>query len=222
MARRTKEETKSRILHSAANLFMKNGYSKTKISDIAEDSKIPYTEIFRRCKDKEAILSDLVGIVIQCQFECSRDILKDITNDKMFIYAFEGVLQLSIAESTEHLREMYMVSYSLLNSSQTIYKTVTDKLEDTFKNHLPHFEKKDFYELEIATAGIMRGYLTVPCDMYFTMDRKINRYIESTFKLYDVGIDKINEIIDFLKQFDFKDISNKVINLILKYLNDNI
>ena len=45
MARRTKEETKAQILLAAAKLFLKNGYSKTKISDIASESNIPYTEI---------------------------------------------------------------------------------------------------------------------------------------------------------------------------------
>ena len=68
MARRTKEETKAQILLAAAKLFLKNGYSKTKISDIASESNIPYTEIFRRCTDKESILKDLVGLVIRCQF----------------------------------------------------------------------------------------------------------------------------------------------------------
>ena len=36
MSRRTKEETKSRVLHSAAKLFLTNGYSKTKIQDISK------------------------------------------------------------------------------------------------------------------------------------------------------------------------------------------
>ena len=222
MARRTKEETKAQILLAAAKLFLKNGYSKTKISDIASESNIPYTEIFRRCTDKESILKDLVGLVIRCQFEFSRDTLFDITNDKMFIYAFEAVLQLYIAESTEHLREMYTVSYSLQNSSKEIYKTVSSKLEDVFKEHLPHFQTKDFYELEIATAGIMRGYLSIPCDMYFTIDRKVTRFIESAFKIYDVSNEKINEILNFINKFDFNLFSSKVNTLMLEYLQKNI
>ena len=30
--------------------------------------------------------------------------------------------------------------------------------ENVFKEYLPEYETKDFYELEIATAGIMRGF----------------------------------------------------------------
>ena len=110
-------------------------------------------------------------------------------------YAFETTLQLYLAESSEYMREMYNVSYSLFNSSQKVYNTITNKLEYIFKEHLPHLETKDFYELEIASAGIMRGYLTVPCDMYFTMDRKIRKFLETTFKIYDVPKEKIEEAI---------------------------
>ena len=222
MSRRTKEETKSRVLQSAAKLFLNNGYSKTKIADISEDSKIPYTEIFRVCIDKETILKELVELVIKCQFEYTNKILSNITSDKMFIYAFQAVLQLNIAESSEHLREMYVTSYSLHDSSEVIYKTITRKLEDVFKEHLPHYQTKDFFELEIATAGIMRGYLTVPCNMYFTMDRKISRFIETTFKLYDVDSNKIREITEFILKYDFKMMTNEIVNLMYNYFEQNI
>lgn len=222
MSRRTKEETKSRVLHSAAKLFLTNGYSKTKIQDISNDSKIPYTEIFRVCIDKESILRDLVGLVIRCQFEYTDKVLSGITDDKMFIYAFQAVLQLSIAESSEHLREMYVTSYSLHDSSKVIYETITSKLEDVFKEHLPHYQTKDFFELEIATAGIMRGYLTVPCNMYFTMKNKIMRYIETTFKLYDVDKSKIDKIIEFILKFDFKMMTDEIVKTMYNYFEQNI
>ena len=81
---------------------------------------------------------------------------KEKNTDKVLAYIFESVLQLYIAESKEHIREMYSVSYSLMNSSKVIYKTITSKLMEVFKEHLPHLEEKDFYELEIASAGIMK------------------------------------------------------------------
>ena len=89
---------------------------------------------------------------------------------------------------------------------------------DVFKDHLPHLEEKDFYELEIASAGIMRGYLTVPCDMYFTMDRKVRKFLETTFKIYDVPKEKIEEAIEFVSRFNFNEIASAVINNLFKYL----
>lgn len=210
--------TKSKILHSAAELFIKNGYYNTRIKDVAQNAGISYNEVFRVCGDKDTLLSELVGLVLQCQFDKTEEMLKDITNDKLLKYAFETVLQLYIAESQEHIREMYTVSYSLPHSSKVIYKTITKKLEDVFQDSLPHLQTKDFYELEIASAGIMRGYLIVPCDMYFTMDRKIKRFLETTFKIYDVSDEKINLAIDFVSKFDFKTVAKDVINSLFEYI----
>ena len=45
---------------------------------------------------------------------------------------------------------------------------------------------EDFYEMEIASAGIMRGFMSVPCDLYFTMDAKLSRFLDCSLKLYNV------------------------------------
>ena len=40
---------------------------------------------------------------------------------------------------------------------------------------------------EIArAAGMMRSFVAVPCDMYFTVERKIARFLECALKLYNV------------------------------------
>jgi len=44
---REKSKTRSLVLHSATKLFLENGYSNTRIKDIANDSKVGYNEIFR-------------------------------------------------------------------------------------------------------------------------------------------------------------------------------
>ena len=220
--KREKKDTKSLVLHAASKLFIERGYHNTRIKDIASEAGVSYNEVFRILVDKETILCELVGLVLECQFEISKKLLKDVTDDKLLFYAFETVLQLHIAESKEHIREMYSVSYSLINSSKVIYKTITSKLMDVFKDHLPHLEEKDFYELEIASAGIMRNYLTFPCDMYFTMKRKVRKFLETTFKIYDVSTERIEEAIEFVSRFDFDKISKNVIDNLFKYLESRI
>ena len=224
MARPTKRKksiTKSMILHAASKLFLKQGYYETRIIDIANEANVSYNEVFRICTDKDTILSELVGLVIECQFEQTRKILNGVTEDKLLIYAFETVLQLYMAETIEHIREMYAVSYSLPRSSHAIYEVITKKLEETFSSSLPTLQTKDFYELEIATAGIMRGYIIVPCDMYFTMDRKVRRFLETTLRVFEVKKDKIEEAIEFVSKYDFKPIAHNVIDSLYVYLSNN-
>lgn len=215
---REKSKTRSLVLHSATKLFLENGYSNTRIKDIANDSKVGYNEIFRLYGDKDTLLSQLIDLVIEHQFNFSEKYLKDKTSSKLLLYAFESVLQLYIAESSEHIREMYAVSYSLHHTSHKIYDYITEKLENVFKEYLPDYETKDFYELEIASAGIVRGFIINPCNIYFTMDRKVSRFLKTMLKIYEVPKEVIEETIAFINQFDFKTLAKEVINSLFEYI----
>lgn len=64
----------------------------------------------------------------------------------------------------------------------------------------------------------MRNHMSVPCDIYFTMERKVCAFLESTFLLYRVPDEKIKEAIEFVKQFDWKIIAQGVVDNMLAYL----
>lgn len=215
---RERGKTRTLVLHSATKLFIQNGYTNTRIKDIAIDSGVGYNEIFRMFVDKDNLLSQLVNLVIEHQFEMSKKYLKDNT-DELLLYIFECVLQLYISELSENIREMYAVSYSMPNTSHKIYDYITGKLERVFSKYLPEYETKDFYELEIAAAGIMRGFIINPCNMYFTMDRKINRFVKTLLKIFEVPKDKISEIINTINSFDMKLYAKEVMDTLYEYIS---
>lgn len=68
----------------------------------------------------------------------------------------------------------------------------------------------------------MRGFMTIPCDMWFTMDKKVNAFLESTFKIYDVGQEKIKEAIEFVKQFDYETIAKNTIDTMVEKIPKEI
>ena len=209
---------KQKILFSAALLFIEKGITATTFMDIAKASGLSKNKILYEMKNKEEIIAELVKYVLEGQFEYTAQFLKGKTEDKILFYAAETTLQLYMAESSEAIREIYTVAYSLPASSDIIQKTITGKLQEIFKEHLPDLETKDFYKLEIASGGIMRGFLKIPCDMWFTMDQKIESFLETTLKLYDVPKEKIREAIDFVAQFDYPTLAKGVIDKLLAYL----
>lgn len=226
MAALTREQknalNKSKILHTAAKLFLEKGYTATSLKEICVQAKVNLGTLVNLFECKENIMRDLVKYVLEGQFTATKKLLEGVTEDKILFYAAETTLQLHMAESSEHIRELYSVAYSQPNSSEVIYHTITGKLEDIFKESLPSLETKDFYELEIASGGIMRGFMTVPCDMYFTMDRKVKRFLEATFLVYRVPQEKIDEAIAFVEKFDFVKIAQDTIDNLLSYLEKNI
>ena len=217
-----KNNVKTKVLQTAIKMFLENGYKKTTMRDIAANANVNYGSLMFAFKTKEALVCELVGFVIDCQFEAVSSTLKGITHDKILQYAVETALQLRIAEKSAQMKEMYIVSYSMANSSQVIYNNLTKKLQHIFKEQLPSLEEKDFYELEIAAAGIMRNFLTIDCDKYFTIDRKIKRFLETTFLIYRVSDEKIKEIIDFIDQIDFESLEKLTQNKILGYIESRI
>ena len=215
-----KEILKKQILNAAAKNFLEKGFTSTTLKDICTMSGVNTGSICNHFKTKEDMLYDLVGLVLGQQFSTTQKLLEGKTEDKMLFYAVETVLQLHIVEMSEALRDVYSAAYSLPKTSDLIQQTITSKWEYIFKEHLPDLETKDFYKLEIATGGIMRGFMTVPCNMWFTIEQKIESFLECSFRMYKVPDEKINEAIEFVKQFDFNTIAKQTVDGILKHLEE--
>ena len=214
---RTREEMKAAIISAAAQSFAEKGYNASALREIAADADVNIGSLLHIFGSKEEILAEIIQVVLNKQFEVTAEIIKDLTDDKLLFYATETVLQLHIVEMNENLRDVYSTAYSLPKSSSVIQHTITGKLENVFKEHLPQLETKDFYKLEIASGGIMRGFMTIPCDMWFTMEQKVESFLETTFLIYEVPKDKIKEAIDFVKKIDFESIANQTVKDIIEY-----
>ncbi len=216
------EQVKSKVLHAAARLFLEKGYVNSKMREISALAEVNYGSMMFIFRSKEEILSELVGFVLEGQFEATAKLLQDKTDDKILFYAAETTLQLHLAESSEHMRELYSLSYSQHASSNIIYEKITHKIAEIFKEQYPNFTQGEFYEKELASAGIMRNYMTRPCGIYFTMDRKVKSFLENTFLIYEIPRKKIDEAIRFVEQFDWIAIANGVIENMLTYLESKI
>ena len=211
------EELRRKILFTAAMLFVEKGVNATSFAEIASVSGVSKSKILYEIKSKEELITALISYVVEGQSKAVKDFLKDKSDDKLIFYATETALLLYITEINENIRELYTVAYSLPASSTLIKKVVAEKNEKLLKDYLPKLESKDFYELEIASGGILRGFLSVPSDIYFTRERKICRFIESSFKVYDLPEEKIKQAIDFVMAADIETLAQAVIESMVGY-----
>lgn len=212
------EHMHARALSVAAELFLTQGYEATTVREISARTGISTGSLVHLFGTKEGVLCELVDFVLEGQFKAAGGFLAGITDDKLLFWAAETTLQLHMAESSEQVREIYLAAYSLPKTSEIIYKTIAGKMTHYFGDLHPAFEEKDFYEMEIASGGIMRGFISVPCDMYFTMDRKVRRFLETAFLIYRVPDEKIEEAIEFVQQFDYPALAQQIINGMLERL----
>ena len=192
--------TQQKVLRGAVTLFLENGYTKTTTGEIAKAAGIGQSSFFHVFPSKEALLLELVKRMFSGQFALAGQHSGE--QDPVLLYAVETALQLHIAELTEPLRELYVMAYSLPSIAAYLYKSTTKRLQVIFGPYLPEAQPKDFYEMEIASASIMRGFMSVPCDVYFTMDAKISRFLDCSLKLYDVPKEKRAAITAAVLQMD--------------------
>jgi len=215
---RSTEENKRLILRAAARLFVQSGYTAATLRQIAKEAGINIGSLMYAYETKESILVDLVKYVLNGQFAATEKLLQGVTDDKVLFWAVETTLQLHMAESRESIREIYLEAYSHQKSAGVIYQVIAEKMQAIFQAYHPQYEAKDFYELEIASGGIIRSYMSVPCDIYFTMNRKVRRYLEISFMLYNIPAEKTREAIEFVSRFDFTIIAQQVIESLLAEL----
>ena len=212
---------KNKVRHAAAQLFLTRGYTGTTVRNIADEAGVQVNAMLRLMESKEQILCQLVDYVLRGQFSATERFLAGITDDPVLFYAAETTLQLYMAESSEHIRDLYTAAYSMPESSVLIMKSITGKLEAIFAAYQPTLETKDFFEYETATGGVMRGFMTVPCDMYFTMDRKVRRFIECSFRIFQVPEEKVEEAIAFVSRFDYPALAKQVVEQLMVQLAES-
>lgn len=132
-------------------------------------------------------------------------------DDPVLLYAAETSLQLCITELSEPLRELYVMTYSLPTTSEYVYQSTAGKLQQIFSPYLPGAQLKDFYEMDIASAGIMRAFMAKPCDMYFTMESKLSRFLGSSLTLYRVPEDKQAQVAAAVRQMGLKAVAQQIV-----------
>ena len=176
--------TQQKMLRAAVKLFLEKGYEGTTTAEIARAAGMTPSSFFRAFPSKEALLLELDKRMFSGQFALAEQ--HSAAQDPVLLYAVETAIQLHIAELTESLRELYVTAYTLPSTSAYLYRSTAKRLEGIFGDYLPDAEAKDFYEMEIASTGMMRSFVAVPCDMYFTVERKIARFLECALKLCNV------------------------------------
>ena len=201
--------TQQKVLRGAVTLFLEKGYTKTTTGEIAKAAGIGQSSFFHVFPSKEALLLELVQRMFSGQFALAGQHSGE--QDPVLLYAVETALQLHIAELTEPLRELYVMAYSLPSIAAYLYKSTTKRLQVIFGPYLPEAQPKDFYEMEIASGSIMRGFMSVPCDVYFTMDAKVSRFLDCSLKLYDVPKEKRAAITAAVLQLDLHAMAASII-----------
>ena len=200
------------VLHAAALLFLKKGYTDTSLREISELSGVHISKVNREFGGKRKILCALVSFVLDRQFTIARQMLSGVTDDPVLYYAAETSLQLYMTESDESMRNLYSIAYSLPESAELIHRLVVEKLTGAaFAAYHPGATYEDFYHMEVATGGIILGFTLLPITPDCPVEAKVQSFLEASLRVYRVPEEMIAEAIAFVKGFDYPTIAKQAI-----------
>ena len=210
VTRKEIKDPKQRIITECVRLFVQKGFKATTMQDIIREADVSsgtFQNIFRT---KDGVLRELIDVMFNNQFGMAHSVTT--AENPVLIYATESAIQLAIVELNENLREIYVEAYTQPSLAEYIYQKTSGKLSVFFAAYNPTWEESDFYESDIGRAGMMRAYMLRKCDKYFTLRKKIQRFLNMSLKSYSVPNDVIAQTIAALSAVDIENTAKKVMN----------
>ena len=193
------------------------GYTRTTVAEIVKEADVSISTFQNVFRTKDGVLVELVKFMFGSQF----DMAGQIAGQKLppvYVYAVETSIQLALTELNENLRDIYLEAYSHTEASEYIYQHTSSELYRIFGPYLPSYTESDFYELEIGSAGMMRGYMSRPCDKYFTLEKKLARFLSMSLNAYAVPAAEQKQVLDFIAKLDIRAIAVQVMQELFKAL----
>lgn len=209
--------TKQRILTVCVRLFLEQGYKETTITQITEEAKVSRGSFQNLFPTKDAVLMELVETMFSGQFGAARTITGGGL-PPVYAYAAETAIQLTLTELNENLREIYLEAYTLPDTAEYIHLHTTAELKEIFGANFPGYSDSDFYEMEIGTAGLMRGYMARKCDIHFPLERKLARFLTASMRVFKVPEAEQEGALAFVAGLDIRSIAENVMEKLFAML----
>ena len=208
---------KKRILTVCVKLFLEKGYKKTTMAEIVEKANVSYSSFQNIFRAKDGVLTELVAFMFSNQFAMARGAAGEHL-PPVYVYAVETAIQMTLTELNENLREIYIEAYTQKEASEYIFRETAKELYGIFGSYLPGLTLRDFYDMEIGSASIMRGYMAHPCDEELTLEKKLRLFLTMTLRAYNVPPEELEQAICFVEGLDIRAISERVMQELFKAL----
>ena len=219
MARRyDSEDAKHRVLAASARLFLEKGYTNTRLAEILKAADVSSGSFQNIFHSKDGILTEFTSIMFSGQFGAAHNLTANAPTPA-HVYAVETALQLALTDLNENLRDIYVEAYTFSETVEIIHRRTAKVLHESFGRYLPEASESDFYEMELGTAGMMRSYMARPCNPYFTLEKKVQRFLEMVLSIFHVPADEKSQIIAYAAKMDIRAAAKQVLDELFQSLS---
>lgn len=210
-------QTEKRILQVCVKLFLENGYHETTMAQILREAQVSSSSFQNLFHSKDGVLMELVKFMFGNQFDMARNVTGTAL-PPVYVYAAETALQITLTELNENLREIYLEAYTQPRLLDYIQRATAQELYGIFGPYQPELTEQDFYELDVGTAGLMRGYMANPCTDTFTLERKLSKFVTLALRGFRVPEDEVRQVLAFLAGLDMRSIAQTTVEAVFRQL----
>ena len=204
-------------LQACVRLFLENGYHQTTMLQILKEAQVSSSSFQNLFRSKDGVLLELVDFMFENQFGTARSVA-GAELPPVYVYAAETALQITLTELNENLRQIYLEAYTQQRLLDYIQRATAKELHRIFGPYQPELTERDFYELELGTAGLMRGYMANPCTAEFPLERKLEKFLTLALRGYKVPEEEVRQVLSFLGGLDIRGIAQKVMEELFRKL----
>lgn len=208
---------KKRILTVCVQLFLEKGYKKTTLAEILDRAQVSCSSFQNIFHSKDGVLTELVEFMFSNQFSMARS-AGGAQLTPVCVYAVETAIQMTLTELNENLREIYIEAYTQKEASEYILQETAKELYQIFGPYQPQLTPRDFYDMEIGSASIMRGYMAHPCDEVLTLEKKVRLFLTMSLRAYNVPAEEIEAAIRFVEGLDIRATAEQVMQELFQEL----
>lgn len=190
----TINDVKDKVLYSARELFIKQGYKKTTIRQIVDKSGVFVGSIYYSFQNKEDIFKSLILDIFDLADKYATEKL-GYDGNQVYRYAVSCVLELIAVEKDERICELYYEAYSSKIILDSLVRHAAKRSQEIFKQYNPNFAFEDYYLQTLAIKGVMRNFIAsnlMKSDI--PLEDKIKSFLDISLNAYNVPKHKVEEI----------------------------
>lgn len=208
--------TKLQIIQVGAELFIKEGYSKTTLNMISQILDISTGNVIYHFPTKEHLLAVLVDELFDFQLLMMEQAAQE-GKSSLLAYCLEFAAMAAICEESEIARDFYASSYASELTFDIIKENDMGKTKNVFASFCPDWMEDEWRATENIVAGI--EYATIRArEKTIPLPLQIEKALESILLLYGVDEDlrkiKIKKVLDT----DYRALGRRILEEFKEYI----
>lgn len=208
MARKTKENTKHKIIRVSTRMFLEKGYTETSVKMVSDELGISKGNFTFHFPSKEHILAELVEIL--CKFQWMR--MGEEANDgisSLLALCFELMVMASACEQSKVAKDFFVSAYQSPVCLAIIQKNDTGRAKEVFGEYCTDWTDEQFREAETLVSGIEYATLNA-IDETVHLETRITGALNTIMMIYNVPEEIRKRKIEKTLSLDYKGMGKRI------------